>query len=76
MLLFKGMVFMLIFALFLSRLIPKYVEFRETNVVNLLGVDWQGSIAMLVLLAVLALGMSVLIIGLRSFYLFFTRNRA
>jgi len=73
-LLVKGIIFILIFALFLSRLIPKYLEFRETNIVNLLGVNWEGSMAMLILLAVLVLGIAVLAIALHSFYQFFMRK--
>jgi len=65
----------LIFVLFLSRLIPKYNEFQETNIVNLLGVDWTGGGAVVVLLAVLALGISVQAIAFQSFYKFFTRNK-
>ena len=72
--LFKAIIFLLIFALFISRLIPKYIEFRETNIVNLLGVNWEGSVAMLVLLAVLVLGIIVLAIALQSIYLFFTKQ--
>ncbi|MGH1537937.1 MAG: hypothetical protein ACRBDX_07805 [Gammaproteobacteria bacterium] len=74
-LLFKGIIFLLIFALFLSRLIPKYIEFRETNIVNLLGVDWTGSTAVVILLAVVALGVTVFAIALQNFYLFFTKNK-
>ncbi|MEM7400867.1 MAG: hypothetical protein AAF304_02840 [Pseudomonadota bacterium] len=70
----KGIVFTLIFALFISRLIPKYIEFRETNIVNLLGVDWEGNLAILILLAVMVLGIVVLAIALQSFYLFFTKK--
>jgi|GEM_PF-3517176 len=70
--LIKGIIFTLIFALFLSRLIPKYAEFQETNIVNLLGVDWTGSTAALVLVAVMLLGLAVLAIAIHSFYLFFT----
>ena len=72
---FKGIIFTLIFGLFISRLIPKYIEFRETNIVNLLGVDWTGSTAVLILLGVMILGIVVLAIALQSFYLFFTRNK-
>ena len=71
---FKGFIFLLIFALFISRLIPKYIEFRETNIVNLLGVNWEGNIAILILLAVMVLGIVVLAIALQSFYLFFTKQ--
>lgn len=73
--LFKGIIFTLIFGLFISRLIPKYIEFRETNIVNLLGVDWTGSVALLILLGVMVLGIAVLAIALHSFYLFFNRNK-
>jgi len=72
--LIKGIIFTLIFGLFISRLIPKYLEFRETNIVNLLGVDWAGSTATLVLLAVLVLGIVVLAIAMQSFYQYFTSN--
>ena len=74
-LLFKGIIFTLIFALYLSRLVPMYLEYRETNIVHLLGVDWLGSTAALVLLAVLVLGFIVLAIAMQSFYLFFTNNK-
>jgi hypothetical protein len=73
--LIKGVIFTLIFALFISRVIPKYIEYRETNIVNLLGVDWTGSIAAIVLLLVMVLGISVLVIAIQSFYLFFTRHK-
>jgi hypothetical protein len=73
--LIKGVIFTLIFALFISRVIPKYIEYRETNIVNLLGVDWTGNIAAIVLLLVMVLGISVLVIAIQSFYLFFTRHK-
>jgi hypothetical protein len=73
--LLKGIIFTLIFALFTSRLIPMYSKFRETNTVNLLGVDWVGSTAALVLLAVMVLGTVVLVIALKSFYQYFTDNK-
>jgi hypothetical protein len=72
--LIKGIIFTLIFGLFVSRLIPKYLEFRETNIVNLFSVDWVGSTAALILLAVLALGIVILAIALQSFYQYFTSN--
>jgi len=74
-LLIKGIIFILIFILFISRLIPKYSEFQETNIVNLLGVNWEGNIALLFLLAVLVLGIIVLAIGLKSLYLYFSGSR-
>ncbi len=70
--LFKGIIFTLIFALFISRLIPKYIEFLDTNIVTLLGVNWEGNMALLVLLGVMVLGITVLAIALQSFYLYFT----
>ena len=72
--LFKGIIFLLIFVLFISRLIPKYMEFRETNIVNLLGVNWEGNTAALILLAVMLLGIIVLAIALQSFYRFFIKK--
>lgn len=71
----KGIIFSLIFALFISRLIPKYIEYQETNIVNLLGVDWTGATAALILVGVMVLGLAVLAIALHSFYLFFTGNK-
>lgn len=73
--LLKGIIFALIFALFISRLIPMYSKFRETNIVNLLGVDWVGSTAVLVLLAVMVLGIVILAIALKSFHQYFTGNK-
>ncbi len=70
----KGVIFTLIFVLFVSRVIPKYIEYRETNIVNLLGVDWTGSNAAIVLLLVMALGFAVLVIAIQSFYRYFTGN--
>lgn len=70
--LLKGIIYTLIFALFISRLIPMYSKFRETNIVNLLGVDWAGSTAVLVLLAVAVLGIAIFAIALKSFYQYFT----
>ncbi len=58
--------------MFISRLIPKYIEFRETNIVNLLGVNWEGNTALLVLFGVMLLGIAVLAIALQSFFLYFT----
>lgn len=49
--------------------------YRDTNIVNLLGVDWTGSTAALILLGVVVLGIAVLVIAIQSFYLFFSRNR-
>lgn len=72
--LIKGIIFTLIFGLFVSRLIPKYLEFRETNIVNLFSVDWVGSTAALILLAILVLGIVILAIALQSFYQYFTGN--
>ena len=73
--LFKGIIFLLIFVLFISRLIPKYLEYRETNIVNLLGVNWEGNTALLILFAVMLLGIVVLAIALQSFYQFFTHKK-
>lgn len=70
--LFKGIIFTLIFGLFISRLIPKYTYYRETNIVNLLGTDWTGTTAALILVGVMVLGLAVLAIAFHSFYLFFT----
>lgn len=68
----KGIIFTLIFALFISRVIPKYIEYRETDIVRLLGIDWTGGTAAVVLLLVMALGITVLAIAIQNFYLFFT----
>lgn len=72
--LIKGIIFLLIFVLFISRLIPKYEEFRDTNIVSLLGVNWEGNTALLVLFAVMLLGIIVLAIALQNFYQFFTKK--
>jgi hypothetical protein len=72
--LIKGIIFSIIFALFVSRLIPKYLEFRETNIVNLLGINWEGNLAVMVLLVVVVLGIVVLAIAMQSFYQYFIAN--
>lgn len=72
--LIKGIIFLLIFVLFISRLIPKYEEFRDTNIVSLLGVNWEGNTALLVLFAVMLVGIIVLAIALQNFYQFFTKK--
>jgi hypothetical protein len=73
--LIKGIIFTLIFALFVSRVIPKYVEYRETNIVRLVGIDWTGNVGAIVLLLVMLLGISVLVIAIQNFYMFFTRQK-
>ena len=75
-LLLKGIIFTLIFGLFISRLIPKYLEYRDTNIVQLFGVDWMGSIGALILVVVLVLGIIVLAIAIQSFYLFFMSKKS
>lgn len=70
--LIKGIIFTIIFALFISRVIPKYIEYRETDIVSLLGVDWTGGTAAVVLILVMALGLAVLAIAIQSFYQYFT----
>ena len=72
----RGIIYLLVFALFVSRLIPKYFEFRETNQVHLLGVDWQGNVALLLLLGVAVLAIVLLVLGTKNIYqvLFMDRN--
>lgn len=71
----RGIIYLLVFVLFVSRLIPKYSEFRETNQVSLLGIDWQGNIALLILLGVAVLAIVLLVIGTKNIYQFLFTDR-
>ena len=70
--LFKGIVFLLVCGLFISRLIPKYLEFRETSQVDLLGLTWHGHVALLVLLGIAGITIIVLIASIKSFITYFS----
>ncbi len=72
----RGIIYLLVFALFVSRLIPKYFAFTETNQVHLLGVVWEGNTALLVLIGVAVLAIVLLVIGTKNIYkyLFTVRN--
>ena len=70
--LFKGIIFVLIWLLFISRLIPKYLTYHETSQVYLLGANLEGAIGLLALIGVAALGTIVLAIGIKNIYLALT----
>ena len=73
--LFKGIIFVLIGLLFISRLIPKYLTYRETSQVYLLGANLEGTIGLLALIGVAVLGAIVLIIGIKNIYLTLTTKQ-
>ncbi len=70
----KGIIFILIFGLFVSRLIPKYNIFMETNMVQLFGHSFEGLAGIMVLIGVLVLGVIVLALGLRHIYYVFNNK--
>ena len=71
----KGIILVLGFALFVSRLIPKYSTFTETGEVHLFGVTWQGSLGVLVLLCIAALAVALLILGIKNIRDFIIHRR-
>lgn len=73
--LIKGIVHLLIWLLFISRIIPKYLIFRKTNQVQLLGNSWEGGSAVLILLITTTIAIIVLAIAIKSIYQYFTTDR-
>ncbi len=73
--LIKGIVHLLIWLLFISRIIPKYLIFRKTNQVQLLGNSWEGDSAVLILLIATTTAIIVLAIAIKSIYQYFTTDR-
>ncbi len=71
--LIKGFIFLLICLLFVSRLIPKYGEFRDTNQVQLFSITWEGELGLIVLLGIAVMAIILLGMSLQNFYLFFSR---
>ncbi len=71
----KGILFLLIFALFVSRLIPKYAAFTETDQVHLLGVTWRGNLGVLILLCIAALAVVLLVLGIKNIRDFIIHRR-
>ncbi len=68
----KGIIFLLICALFVSRLIPKYSVFRETNQVNFIGIVWEGNVGFLVFFGVAVLAIILLFLGITNIYQYFS----
>lgn len=75
MILAKGIISILVFALFVSRLIPKYSAFTETGEVHLLGVTWRDHLGLLVLLCIAGLAVALLILGIKNIRDFITHRR-
>ncbi len=70
----KGIILFLVWLLFISRLIPKYFLYRDTNQVHLFGKLWEGEIGVFILLGITAIAIVVLGLSLQNFYLFFTKK--
>ncbi len=64
--LIKGIIFLLVFVLFISRLIPKYLDFTETRKVHLLGIIWEGNVGLLILFGIAVLAVVLLILGVKN----------
>ena len=73
--LIKGIAHLLIWLLFISRIIPKYLIFRGTNQVQLLGHSWEGGSAVLILLIATTIAIIVLAIAIKSIYQYFTMDQ-
>lgn len=71
----KGIVFLLIWLLFISRFIPKYFIFRDTNQVHLFGKVWEGELGFLALLMIVVIAIILLALSIRNFYLYFSNSK-
>ena len=56
----KGIIFLIIWLLFVSRLIPKYNIYLESNQVQLFGHSWEEQTGLMVLVGIVILGIVVL----------------
>ena len=72
--LWKGIIFLALCALFISRLIPKYEQYLETNQVHLFGLTLDGMIGLLSLVAVAILAVVLLGIGITNVVKFFSAS--
>ena len=70
--LIKGIIFLLVCLLFISRLIPKYSEFRETNNVDLFGITWEGYFGGLVLVGIAVITIVLLVMGIQNIHQYFS----
>ncbi|MCY4641648.1 MAG: hypothetical protein OXC41_02980 [Gammaproteobacteria bacterium] len=73
--LFKGILHILICVLFLSRLIPKYADFRDTGQVRLFGHVWEDSYGLLVIAVIAAVTLSLLVLGARNIWAWLASRR-
>ena len=71
----KGIIFLLVWLLFLSRLIPKTIDFQETNQVHLFGHVWEGSLGIVVLVVIAIIAIVLLAMSIFNFYHYFISNR-
>jgi len=65
-LLIKGIIFLFVFVLFVSRLIPKYSDFTETGQVHLFGITWEDNVGLLILFGIAVLAVVLLILGIKN----------
>ena len=70
----KGIIFLLVWLLFISRLIPKYYAFQETNQVHLFGHVWEEGQGIIILLVIAAIAIVLLGLSIQNFYLFFSKS--
>jgi len=64
--LWKGIILLALCALFISRLIPKYEQYLETNQVYLFGLTLDGMIGLLSLAAVAILAVVLFVMGITN----------
>lgn len=72
----KGIIFLLIFVLFVSRLIPKYDYFIETNQVHLFGLILEGVVGLLSLAIIAILTIVLLGLGISNIIQYFSTKRS
>lgn len=71
----KGIIFLLVWLLFVSRLIPKYYEFRDANQVHLFSKVWEGELGLILLLGIAVFAIILLALSIQNFYQYFTSGR-
>ena len=73
--LLKGIIHILISLLFLSRLVPKYLHYRDTEQVRLFGHVWEGGYGLMVLVVIAIITIVLLGFGIRNFKEWFDSRR-
>ncbi|MDE0250482.1 MAG: hypothetical protein OXK72_05675, partial [Gammaproteobacteria bacterium] len=73
--LFKGVIHILVCALFVSRLVPKYFHYRETDQVDLFGHALKGGSGLLVLIVIALVALGLLVLSASNFKAWISSRR-